>query len=69
MSILSDYQVSGGSPSTVATSGTSAVYFPRVLGPNFNLPSAPPSGTNATGQLPLVGTGPSLLVLHWQRRF
>lgn len=54
--ILADFQVNGQFPSKVQTSGTSAVYFPRTFGPQFNVTPATPTATNATGQLNLPGS-------------
>ncbi len=60
--ILADYGVNGQSPSKVATSGTSAVYFPRLIFaaaagsfPGISTP-ATPTAANATGQLMLPGS-------------
>jgi hypothetical protein len=67
--ILADWGANGQNPSKVATSGTAAVYFPRLIFqalqngqaggptgfPGLQAP-ATPTATNATGQLMLPGS-------------
>lgn len=59
MSVIADFQVNGLNPSTVGGLGTTAKYFPRILGtagPGGGF-SAAPSATSAAGQLMVPAFG------------
>lgn len=51
MTVISDFQVNGNNPSTVGGTGTTAKYFPRLLGSSIGVTSVAPSSTSAAGQL------------------
>lgn len=55
MSVISDFQVSGGNPSTVGGTGTAVKYFPRTLGPSIGVAPSTPSSTSPVGMLPVPG--------------
>lgn len=57
MSVIQDFQVNGLNPSTVGGVGTTAKYFPRVLGTSIGNFSAAPSATNAAGQISVPAFG------------
>src|SRR5579864_6285464 len=58
--LLSDFGVSGANPSSIKTSGTSALYFPRTIGAlgpvGASTPAFQPTASNATGQLLFPGS-------------
>jgi len=55
MSIIADFQLNGSAGSTVGGTGTTAKYFPRLLGPSIGVAPAVLSTTNATGMLAVPG--------------
>jgi hypothetical protein len=57
MSVIADFQVNGLNPSSVGGVGTTAKYFPRVLGSSIGVASVAPSATSAAGQLTVPAFG------------
>lgn len=55
--VIRDFQVNGLNPSTVGGVGTTAKYFPRILGSSIGNFSAAPSATSAAGQLDVPAFG------------